>query len=438
MSNAMDSSVTSSNPLGHHATIVQNNFTSAEPLPTVDNAAHADGPPRTSRRSPSPPSDRHSFKIAIICALPLEASTVSALFDRKWDSRIYGKAAGDSNAYSFGVIGHHNVVLAHMPGMGKVAAATAAARLHASFQSIELALVVGICGGAPLGKHRDEILLGDVVISEGLVQYDFGRRFPNNRFAPKGTTRDNLPRPSPKIRAALAKLQAEHSRLQDKVSEFLSDLQQQLGDVVAYPGATEDRLFKSTYQHKHHKASECITCSGDEERENVCDVALELSCEQLGCEKQELVSRLRLTQPPVAPAGWKPAIHFGLIASGDTVMKSGQDRDDIAARDEVIAFEMEGAGVWENFPGCLIIKSICDYADSHKSKRWQRYAAATATATTKAFLENWSTGMEFHLDYDSFKTNLTLKYICKCLQRRRSSTTIKSTPSCLILSGKRC
>jgi hypothetical protein len=75
---------------------------------------------------PIPPRDRRDFEIAIICALPLEASVVGAYFDKQWDDQTYGKIPSDSNAYSTGVIGHHNVVLVHMPNMGKVAAATAA------------------------------------------------------------------------------------------------------------------------------------------------------------------------------------------------------------------------------------------------------------------------------------------------------------------------
>ena len=144
-----------------------------------------------------PPRDRRDFEIAIICALPLEASVIGACFDKQWDDQAYGKAPSDSNAYSTGVIGHHNIVLVHMPDMGKVAAATAAACLRASFPGIQLALVVGICGATPFGKHNGDILLGDVVISEGLIQYDLGK------LPSQG---DNLPRPSPKIRAALAKL----------------------------------------------------------------------------------------------------------------------------------------------------------------------------------------------------------------------------------------
>jgi len=58
----------------------------------------------------------------------------------------------------------------------------------------------------------------------------------------------------------------------------------------------------------------------------------------------------------------------GLLLPGTTVMKSGEDRDDIATRDRVIAFEMEGAGMWEKFPGSLVIKGICDYADSHRTR----------------------------------------------------------------------
>jgi nucleoside phosphorylase len=355
-------------------------------------AARAYNPHPAPRWNPSPPRDRCDFEIAIICALPLEASVVGALFDKRWEDQTYGKAPRDSNAYSTGVIGHHNVVLVHMPNIGKVAAATAAACLRASFQGIQLALVVGICGGAPFRKQPGEdILLGDVVISEGLVQYDLGRQFANNRFVRKDTPRDNLPRPGPEIRAALAKLQTEQgqSRLQNKTSEYLRVLQQDLSDVVIYPGATKERLFKSTYRHKHHEPLECAICANDDGRDDVCDKAVGMSCEQLKCQEQELVPRVRLSQPS------NPVVHFGLIASGDTVMKSGEDRDDIAARDDVIAFEMEGAGVWENFARSLVIKGICDYADSHKSKRWQGYAAATAAAVTKGFLENWSTGMQF-------------------------------------------
>ena len=88
-------------------------------------------------------------------------------------------------------------------------------------------------------------------------------------------------------------------------------------------------------------------------------------------------------------AAQSPEIFVGRIASGDAVMKSSEHRDQIAREHNVLAFEMEGAGVWDEVP-CLVIKGICDYADSHKSKVWQPFAAATAAVVAKAMLERYT------------------------------------------------
>ncbi|KAF5624062.1 hypothetical protein F25303_11630 [Fusarium sp. NRRL 25303] len=105
-----------------------------------------------------------------------------------------------------------------------------------------------------------------------------------------------------------------------------------------------------------------------------------------------------------------PAVHFGLMASGNSVMESGEDRDRIAAQEGVIEFEMEGAGVWDSFP-CIVIKGACDYADSHKDKGWQRYAAATAAACTKAFLDFWVSSADQDLSglASNFQNSLSLQ-----------------------------
>ncbi|KAI8204164.1 hypothetical protein K4K52_005063 [Colletotrichum sp. SAR 10_76] len=64
----------------------------------------------------------------------------------------------------------------------------------------------------------------------------------------------------------------------------------------------------------------------------------------------------------------------------------------MAQQHGIIAFEMEGAGVWDEIP-CIIVKSVCDYADSHKNKKWQGFAAVAAASATKAVLNmyNFST-----------------------------------------------
>ena len=53
----------------------------------------------------------------------------------------------------------------------------------------------------------------------------------------------------------------------------------------------------------------------------------------------------------------------------------------------VLCFEMEAAGLMNNFP-CLVIRGISDYSDSHKNDGWQRYAAATAAAFAKELLNH--------------------------------------------------
>jgi hypothetical protein len=139
-----------------------------------------------------------------------------------------------------------------MPGMGKESAASVAANYRSSFEGIKLALVVGICGDVLFGKQDEEILLGDIVINEGIIPYDFGGRFPD-QFVRKHTVLDNLGRPNAEIWALLAKLKGRWDRgnLQNKISEYLTVLYKELGETATYPGTGEDKLFDHRYRHKH-------------------------------------------------------------------------------------------------------------------------------------------------------------------------------------------
>ncbi|KAL7796893.1 hypothetical protein V8C43DRAFT_277625 [Trichoderma afarasin] len=348
------------------------------------------------------PNSREGFQIALICALRVEFDAVEALFDEYYEQDFsYSKAPGDPNAYTTGRMCGHDVVLAFMPGMGKVNSASVAAGFRASFPGIRLGLVVGICGGVPVGTDDEkEVLLGDVIISTALVQFDFGRQYANKAVR-RDTLQDNLGRPNAEIRAFLTKLSGSRGRktLRDKTSVHLEELCDKDGFRQSSYPAEDDKLYLSTYRHKHQDGScpICVNCNSPDD--DVCEAALESTCEELQCQDSELVYRSRVDKArgvgqyrDTSTAGMlearKPLIHFGVIVSGDSVMKSGQHRDEIASREKAIAFEMEGAGVWESFP-TVVIKSVCDYADSHKNKKWQRYAAATAAACMKAFLGEW-------------------------------------------------
>jgi nucleoside phosphorylase len=78
-----------------------------------------------------------------------------------------------------------------------------------------------------------------------------------------------------------------------------------------------------------------------------------------------------------------PYIYYGTIASGNQIIKDARKRGSISK--DCLCFETKPAGLMNNFP-CLIIRGICDYSDSHKNDRWQRYAAATAAAYAKELL----------------------------------------------------
>ncbi|PWY96248.1 hypothetical protein BO94DRAFT_529639 [Aspergillus sclerotioniger CBS 115572] len=326
------------------------------------------------------PRDRHDFHIAIICALPREADAVIALLDHRWDNT--------------------EELYTQVRHLGKDSAAGFAIDLRATFPGIQLALVVGVCGGVPSNPHREiEIFLGDVIISESVVGYNFDGQHQIGflKHAEEGAAGEDIP-PSP-LQSVLRKLETDnyHSRLQEETRTRLRTLQSQPHGKFHYPGFGSDRLFQPSYLHRHRDTSTCTGCATD----NVCMDAIEASCSDLGCDEDNLLHRERtVTSEGLDPiiAGFSPAVHLGQIGSVSTVMKSGSHRDELAHRERFIGLERGGVDLCSFFPS-LVIKGVCDYADSHKSKPWQDYAAATAAACTKAFLQSWaSDAMETVVD----------------------------------------
>jgi nucleoside phosphorylase len=141
------------------------------------------------------PQSRHEFETAIICALPLEFDAVEALFDEHYDEfgQTYGRQRGDANWYP--------------------SAASVASSLQVSFIGVNLALVVGICGGIPFPSERTETILGDVIISDSVIEYDFGRQHPDG-FRRKSGVNENLGRPSRDIRTFLSLLKTHRTHNQ--------------------------------------------------------------------------------------------------------------------------------------------------------------------------------------------------------------------------------
>lgn len=295
------------------------------------------------------------YTVGWICALQEEYEVACRMLDDEFEG-LETNDTNDNNTYVFGRISEHNVVIGCLPGgrYGMSSAAAVARDMARSFPSLKFALMVGIGGGAPTPKS--DIRLGDVVVSMpqgnlgGVVQYDFGKRLQNGRFQ----RTNQLNAPPEVLLGAIPDMRRLHSdpRKPDRISEHL----RRVDDMPEYRRPSEDRLYRTDYEH--HSGVSCTHCE---------------------------VAGLEVRLP--RDSNREVVVHYGIIASANSVMKNAKERDQYARDPElnVLCFEMEAGGLMNNFP-CLVIRGICDYCDSHKNDEWHRYAALTAAAYAREFL----------------------------------------------------
>jgi ankyrin repeat protein/nucleoside phosphorylase len=288
------------------------------------------------------------FTLGWICALPIELTAAKAILDDEYEG------SDDATQYTLGRIGRHNVVVCCLPAgqIGTSVAAAVATEMGIKFPSLRMSLMVGIGGGVP--SLEADIRLGDVVISVpqgaygGVVQYDFGKTVSGGLQMRTGS----LNTPPLVLLTAVSNLRAN-------INARRSDIPKYLASITHLPGfarrdAGPDILFRSSYPH-----IEGTTCGE--------------------CRKDMVIGRPQRDSEQVV-------IHYGTIASGNQVIKDALERDRLSAElGGVLCFEMEAAGLM-NILQCLVIRGICDYADSHKNKRLQPFAAAAAAACAKEIL----------------------------------------------------
>ncbi|KAL2869045.1 nucleoside phosphorylase domain-containing protein [Aspergillus lucknowensis] len=299
------------------------------------------------------------YSVALISALPIEILAVELLLDRVHKKDVLIR--GGSNLYTLGSICNHNVVVTCLPsgGYGTNSAAKVVTEMRSKFQSIHYGLLIGVAGGAPSPKH--DIRLGDVVVSKpergkgGVFQYDFFKDHPNG-------TQENigfLDKPPNVLLSAVNSVCKNHLQGNSQAPPFADYIARicKTRPEFCAPGPAQDILFKPDYHHDptEDTCSTCIAKGGT-----------------------NIISR-----PPRGTSN--PIVHYGIIGSGNRVVRDGETRDRIAAPHGILCFEMEAAGVLESFP-CLVIRGISDYSDSHKNKAWQPYAALAAAAYAKELL----------------------------------------------------
>ncbi|KAK8131917.1 hypothetical protein PG999_000090 [Apiospora kogelbergensis] len=307
-----------------------------------------------STAKPVPPQKTHGdYTVGWVCALPKEQTAATAMLDQLHQD--LPKPPKDSNAYTLGSIRGHNIVIACLPKgqYGVTSAAAVAIQMIATFPAVRFGLMVGIGGGFP-----------------GVVQWDMGKATTGG-FERSGA----LNNPPSVLLTAMGKLETTHELVGPRIPKYLEEMGQRwprLAQRYLRSSALEDTLFRGDYQHVAKSSSDDGLegedyDDGDEQEAESCR----------HCDETKVVRR--------RPREMR--IHYGLIASGNQVIKDAASRDKLNKDlgGSVLCLEMEAAGLMNNFP-CLVIRGICDYADSHKNKNWQEHAAAVAAAYAKELL----------------------------------------------------
>lgn len=294
--------------------------------------------------------------ILIVTALPLEFDMMVELLENEREDRSFGDK---KSQYPHGKIGKHDVVIA-MSSMGNSFSALIATIALEKYHSIKYIFMTGIAGGIPNIENANEhVRLGDIVIcnNKGVVQHDMGKNITKPKktflkwFNSKNEEFEYNFSPRPPDSTLLRNTEIHVQRTGTNEYEFWKHL---------------DGLLAK----KNHVRPEVMS---------LCDTPW--------------INGSEVEQPSV-PNGFdqtRPRIHFGVIASGNTVVKSAKVRDKLKIDFKAKAIEMEASGVsdaaWIQGKDYFIVRGICDYSNSDKNKIWQPYAAAVAATFTKDIIE---------------------------------------------------
>ncbi|KAK4161348.1 ankyrin repeat-containing domain protein [Cladorrhinum sp. PSN259] len=315
---------------------------------------------------------KDEFTVGWICAIEPEF-VASQMFLDEALGRPRTQAPNDNNSYQLGVIHGHYVVMACLPARnyGTDSAAAVARDMMSSFPNIRIGLMVGVAGGAPSATH--DIRLGDVVVSlaeagqQAILQYDFGKAKQDDGFQ---ITR-LLNQPPSMLLTAVQDIKTTFKRdrighgLQEIIEDILDDpANEHLKGEYGRPEASTDRLYRPAVLHSNEADQYEEGCTA------VC-----------GAVESALAPRQTRKE------GDEMQVHYGRVACGNSVVKDAGLRDRLSKEHNILCFEMESAGLMNHFP-CLVIRGICDYSDSHKSKEWQPFASMAAAAFAWRLLDS--------------------------------------------------
>lgn len=212
----------------------------------------------------------------------------------------------------------------------------------------------------------------------GVLHYDMGKWKADGEFH----IQSNLNKPPKVLLKAVELLQSDQDFGEREMKQYIDEVVKRSTKLPAlkgyrFPCSEQDQLFKANYRHA--SGEDCSSCNAEE------------------------------TEKRLYRESDEPIVHYGLIASGNAVMRSAQRRDELRDAWNVSCFEMEAAGLMDDFP-CVVIGGVCDYFDDHKNKIWQPYAAVVAAAYAKNLLR-----VLHPEEVEITKTVVEVVKECKCI-----------------------
>ena len=91
--------------------------------------------------------------------------------------KVYGKQPGDANVYINRQIKDYDIVLYYIPGIGISNTANIASSLQVSYKKVRFVLIVGICSRAFYLSSNQNIFLGNIIVNDSVIEYNFGRQY---------------------------------------------------------------------------------------------------------------------------------------------------------------------------------------------------------------------------------------------------------------------
>ena len=191
-----------------------------------------------------------------------------------------------------------------------------------------------------------------------------------------------------------------------------------LGDVVVSSQIVDYELGK-------------ITPEGLDARWSVYPVDSALLNKARNFRSSSWIEYIQTPRPNTGNTKKEPSSHIGLYLSGNKVIASEKAAGALrSVWRHAAAVEMEGAGIAAilrqkpNPPGFIVIKGVCDYADSQKNDEWQVYSADAAASFAYSFVIDQLSPQDFvgshrqvvsrvrdaGIDFEGLRTALAASY----------------------------